>query len=351
MEYELDLDIEKGDNRFSTMDDPIELRQTDAFAYSLLVNLKQAGCAIDLTGRIVRFYAKKPDGTKVIDGQNVEVVSETEGVIRYAIPPALTANVGSIPISYFRITNPQSDGWSATTGNIAWNVIGSVDFTAQELEDYIPDLDDAIKRIQAQETQFAASEQARREAWSELAGEVSTKILEATEIVGNLKTESDTKIAEINEEIEKGKEANATLSETIQDANDVIERANAATAAATSASGDALRSANLAGAAAEAANEAGHGASIAAEAASDAAASAIAAKKEMAEGYADITKWYEDSQESVAQSVITCGDASAAALNAEQQALQAAERAEAAASREFANKAIAVATIRQLMKE
>lgn len=86
MLIDLTLDIEKGTNRFSTLDNPITLRQQDAEAYVFNVNLRQGGAVLDLTGMTVRFYALRPDGGKVIDGENVAVLSAPDGIVQYTVP-------------------------------------------------------------------------------------------------------------------------------------------------------------------------------------------------------------------------------------------------------------------------
>lgn len=112
MLIDLTLDIEKGTNRFSTLDNPITLRQQDAEAYVFNVNLRQGGAVLDLTGMTVRFYALRPDGGKVIDGENVAVLSAPDGIVQYTVPAKLTQAAGDIPTSYIRIS---SGDWSAST--------------------------------------------------------------------------------------------------------------------------------------------------------------------------------------------------------------------------------------------
>lgn len=164
MLIELTLDIEKGSNRFSTLDNPITLRQQDAEAYVFSVTIRQGGQKLDLTGKTVRYYALKPDGTSVIDGQNVTVSSAADGTVQYPIPKALTNAAGDIPTSYFRIT---SDTWSASTQNVAIKVIPSVGVeVSQESGGYIPELDAILNKMEAQRVSYSNAEETHENDWS-----------------------------------------------------------------------------------------------------------------------------------------------------------------------------------------
>lgn len=168
MLIDLTLDIEKGTNRFSTLDNPITLRQQDAEAYVFNVNLRQGGAVLDLTGMTVRFYALRPDGGKVIDGENVAVLSAPDGIVQYTVPAKLTQAAGDIPTSYIRIS---SGDWSASTGNIAIRVVPSVAIEATG-GDYIPEIDHLINALEAQRVTYDNAEDARasecRRSWTSL---------------------------------------------------------------------------------------------------------------------------------------------------------------------------------------
>lgn len=170
MLIELTLDIDKGENRFSTLDNPITLRQQDAGAYVLRVSLRQGGAVLDLSGMTVRFYALRPDGGKVIDGDNVTVQSAADGIVQYEIPKELTQTAGDIPTSYLRIT---SGDWSASTGNVAIRVIPSIAMEATQSGDYIPEIDALINALEAQRVSYASAEDAHESEWSSLLSEVS----------------------------------------------------------------------------------------------------------------------------------------------------------------------------------
>ena len=157
MLIDLTLDIEKGTNRFSTLDNPITLRQQDAEAYVFNVNLRQGGAVLDLTGMTVRFYALRPDGGKVIDGENVAVLSAPDGIVQYTVPAKLTQAAGDIPTSYIRIS---SGDWSASTGNIAIRVVPSVAIEATG-GDYIPEIDHLINALEAQRVTYGNAEEMR----------------------------------------------------------------------------------------------------------------------------------------------------------------------------------------------
>lgn len=162
------LDIEKGDGRFSTLDNPIVLRQNDAEAYVLSVGIRQSGAVLDLAGYTVRFYALRPDGGKVIDGDNVEVSSAPDGLVSYSVPAELTSTPGDIPTAYFRIT---SGSWSASTGNIAIRVIPGIAIEASG-GDYLPEIDALLNAMEAQRVSYASAEDVRAAEWSALVEEV-----------------------------------------------------------------------------------------------------------------------------------------------------------------------------------
>lgn len=164
MLIELTLDIEKGENRFSTLDNPITLRQQDSGAYTFSVALRQGGAVLDLTGMTVRFYALRPDGGKVIDGDNVTIQSAPDGLIQYEVPTQLTMAAGDIPTSYFRIT---SGDWSASTGNIAIRVIPSIAIEATG-GDFIPEIDALLNALEAQRVSYSNAEEMRESEWSAL---------------------------------------------------------------------------------------------------------------------------------------------------------------------------------------
>ena len=172
MLIDLTLDIEKGTNRFSTLDNPITLRQQDAEAYVFNVNLRQGGAVLDLTGMTVRFYALRPDGGKVIDGENVAVLSAPDGIVQYTVPAKLTQAAGDIPTSYIRIS---SGDWSASTGNIAIRVVPSVAIEATG-GDYIPEIDHLINALEAQRVTYGNAEDVRASEWQAIMDDAKEKI-------------------------------------------------------------------------------------------------------------------------------------------------------------------------------
>lgn len=169
MLIDLTLDIEKGGNRFSTLDNPITLRQGDALAYTFQATIRQSGAVFDLTGMTVRFYALRPDGGVVIDGDNVSIISEEEGMVSYEIPAQLTQAAGDIPTAYFRIT---SGDWSASTENTALRILPSVAIDATG-GDYVPEIDRLINVLESQRVNYANAEDSRSSDWASLSGDVS----------------------------------------------------------------------------------------------------------------------------------------------------------------------------------
>ena len=138
-------------------------------AYTFQASIRQGGAVLDLTGMTVRFYALRPDGGKVIDGDNVAMVSAADGMVSYNIPAQLTQAAGDIPTAYFRIT---SGDWSASTENTAIRVVPSVGIEAQG-GDYIPEIDSLLNVLEAQRVNYANAEEVRASEWSSLVGDVS----------------------------------------------------------------------------------------------------------------------------------------------------------------------------------
>lgn len=188
MLIEMTLDIEKGENRFSTLDNPITLRQQDGGAYVFDVSLRQGGQVLDLTGMTVRFYARRPDGSKVIDGDGVSVQSASDGLVQYTVPKELTQSPGDLPTSYFRIT---SGDWDASTGNVAIRVIPSVAFDATADGDYVPEIDALLNAMEAQRVSYASAEDTRVSDWDAIkqdANEVTGKANGAADAANDAST-------------------------------------------------------------------------------------------------------------------------------------------------------------------
>lgn len=160
----LTLDVEKGDDRFATLDERIELRQGDALAYALEVSLREKSEVIDLTGKAVRFYCQLPDGSVAIDGGHVSVPSPQDGVIRYEIPPEITQTAGNIDMAYFRITDEDPESrWSASTPNIPLSIRRGIAIKLRD-GDYFPEFDAALADLEASRVAYEQAEDARQAA-------------------------------------------------------------------------------------------------------------------------------------------------------------------------------------------
>ena len=160
----LTLDINKGENRFNTLSDPIELRQGDSLAYVLSVSLREKSEVLDLTGRVVRLYALDPEGNTIIDGQNVEVTSAADGQFEYTVPPEITQTAGSYIMAYFRITDEDSESrWSASTPNIALKITKGIALKLRD-GDYFPEFDALLADLEASRVAYEQAEDARQTA-------------------------------------------------------------------------------------------------------------------------------------------------------------------------------------------
>ena len=160
----LTLDINKGENRFNTLSDPIELRQGDSLADVLSVSLREQSEVLDLTGRVVRLYALDPEGNTIIDGQNVEVTSAADGQFEYTVPPEITQTAGSYIMAYFRVTDEDSESrWSASTPNIALKITKGIALKLRD-GDYFPEFDAALADLEASRVAYEQAEDAREAA-------------------------------------------------------------------------------------------------------------------------------------------------------------------------------------------
>lgn len=168
MLIELTLDIDKSEGRFSSLDNAIILRQTDAVAYTIRAEVRQQGAVFDLTGYTVRFYATRPDGHKVID--SVNVLSAPDGIIQYEIPKSFTEVIGDVPNAYFRITSGES--FSASTESIAFKIIQGT-FMEAAGGDYVPEIDKVLVLLEAQRISYAGKEQERERQWTAFKDDVT----------------------------------------------------------------------------------------------------------------------------------------------------------------------------------
>ena len=154
------LDADKGDNRFA-VEESIRIRQGDSLSYILDIDVRQGGQVVDLTGYAVRLYATKPDGSAVIDGENVEVAEAAAGRVRYTVPPQLVDTVGRVAPCYLRITEAGNQSeWSLSTASFELDVVRGVGANLASGE-YIPEIDGLLADMDKQLSDFSQAEEAR----------------------------------------------------------------------------------------------------------------------------------------------------------------------------------------------
>lgn len=154
------LDADKGDNRFA-VEESIRIRQGDSLSYILDIDVRQGGQVVDLTGYAVRLYATKPDGSAVIDGENVEVAEAAAGRVRYTVPPQLVDAVGRVAPCYLRITEAGNQSeWSLSTASFELDVVRGVGANLASGE-YIPEIDGLLVDMDKQLSDFEQAEEAR----------------------------------------------------------------------------------------------------------------------------------------------------------------------------------------------
>lgn len=156
----LTLDIEKGADSFSSLDEIIELRQGDSLAYVFDVSLKQGGQTFNLTGYVVRMYARLANGDIVIDGHNVQVTDAARGCFRYSVPKELTKVAGEVVPAYFRITEGEESEYSASTETIGMEIRRGVALKFKE-GDYFPEFDAMMADLEADRVKYSQAEDRR----------------------------------------------------------------------------------------------------------------------------------------------------------------------------------------------
>lgn len=177
----LTLDINKSEGRFSSLEEAIELRQTDAVAYAISASIREDGAVLDLTGCTVRFYATRPDGAAVIE--EATVASAADGTVFYTIPKEFTEVVGNVQNAYFRVTS--NGGYSASTESIAFRVKPGA-FIEATGGDYAPDIDKVIALMEEQRIAHATNEENRAEEWLDLKAASASATVAATTAAGNV---------------------------------------------------------------------------------------------------------------------------------------------------------------------
>ncbi len=160
MRYKLTLDADKGEERFAVTRE-IVIRQGDALSYELDIDVRQGGEEFDLRGYAVRLYATKPDGSAVIDGENLAVTDAQTGHLLYTVPPQLVDSVGTVAPCYLRITDAQNaDEYSLSTDSFRLKVVKGVGVNLASGE-YVPEIDGLLVDMDKQLSDFELAEEDR----------------------------------------------------------------------------------------------------------------------------------------------------------------------------------------------
>lgn len=163
MRYQLTLDADKGEGRFAVTRE-IVIRQGDALSYELDIDVRQGGEEFDLRGYSVRLYATKPDGSPVIDGENLAVTDARTGRLVYTVPQQLVDTVGTVAPCYLRITDAQNaDEYSLSTDSFRLKVVKGVGASLASGE-YVPEIDGLLADMDKQLSDYSQAEDARASA-------------------------------------------------------------------------------------------------------------------------------------------------------------------------------------------
>lgn len=122
------LDISK---HMQTATQTIVLRQGDKNSLTLNIAINEDDMAFDLNDYEARFMAQLQNGKVIID----PCEKMGANVVNYTLPSALTANAGTISLSYISIY--QGEEWIASTEAVAFYVLPGVDVSSAEAESFI----------------------------------------------------------------------------------------------------------------------------------------------------------------------------------------------------------------------
>ena len=121
----------------------IKVRQGDGGFETLRTTVTSNGEPLDLQGWIITFMGTTAGNHKIVDG-NVTLVEAPNGIFDYTPSKAWGMDIGEFKIAYFKFVN--GDG-SASSANFRVNVIGAVDLTQEEAQNYISVVDTTIAEI------------------------------------------------------------------------------------------------------------------------------------------------------------------------------------------------------------
>lgn len=154
MRYDRTLDADKSDSRFSRSGSDIVIRRGDAESYEIRMSLRQGGEVVDLTGLTARLYATKPDGSAVMDGENLEVVDAKAGTVTYTVPGELIDTLGRIYPCYVRLTEGGDSEWSLSTDSFGIEVRDGAS-SLLSTGSYVPELDRLIAEMDLEMSRYA----------------------------------------------------------------------------------------------------------------------------------------------------------------------------------------------------
>lgn len=139
---ELVLDI----NKKSLQHPTVVIRQGDYDLYKINVVITDNGVPIDLSDFSLNFMGTTPGGNKIVDGTNFYTFPGDLqiGKFSYGFPSAAASTKGVYEYAYFQLKS--SDGVVSSV-DLTVRVLGGVDLTQEEAEDYISVADGVIQTV------------------------------------------------------------------------------------------------------------------------------------------------------------------------------------------------------------
>ena len=130
-------------NKTSLQRPSIVLRQDDYNIYTVNISVTENGAPVNLGSYTLNFLGITPAGAKIIDSKNFITTPAdlAVGKFSYKFPKEAAGSKGVYDVAYFRL---KTTSGATSTIDLNLRVLGGIDLTADEVEDYIT-VDDTLR--------------------------------------------------------------------------------------------------------------------------------------------------------------------------------------------------------------
>ena len=130
-------------NKTSLQHPSIVLRQDDYNIYTVNISVTENGVPVNLGSYTLNFLGITPAGAKIIDSKNFITTPAdlSVGKFSYKFPKEAAGSKGVYDVAYFRL---KTTSGATSTIDLNLRVLGGIDLTADEVEDYIT-VDDTLR--------------------------------------------------------------------------------------------------------------------------------------------------------------------------------------------------------------